>query len=243
MSVLLMQLSGPLQAWGGPAQLRDWSTQMLPTFSGVLGIVAAAQGRSRQDDLSDLTALRFGVRADRPGMMLVDLQTTQPAPGQRVPGLGDEYANQASLLARKGYVADAVFLAALEGDAVLIDRAATALQHPHWLPVLGRRGCAPDRPVFVSSTQDDLLCALRGHAWIGRRRQNEQQPEKALLAHTDAQGDVRMQDVPLSWTSKARRYGYRLVRQEFVRLPSAPGEHDLPSAPGEHEPLSLLEGA
>jgi CRISPR system Cascade subunit CasD len=46
-----------------------------PTKSGVVGLVANAQGREYTDDISDLAALRFSVRLDRPGHLLEDYQT------------------------------------------------------------------------------------------------------------------------------------------------------------------------
>lgn len=75
MSVLLLRLAGPLQAWGSAARFARRTTESAPTKSGVIGLLAAAQGRPREADLSDLAALRFGVRIDQPGTRVRDFQT------------------------------------------------------------------------------------------------------------------------------------------------------------------------
>lgn len=75
MSVLLMQLAGPLQSWGASSRFARRSTEPAPTKSGVIGLLAAALGRARSADLTDLAALRFGVRVDQRGTPLRDFHT------------------------------------------------------------------------------------------------------------------------------------------------------------------------
>ena len=76
MAVLALKLSGPFQSWGTSLKLRDHETDTMPSKSGVLGLVAAAFGRRRNADISDLRALRFGVRSDAPGSIMRDYQTS-----------------------------------------------------------------------------------------------------------------------------------------------------------------------
>ncbi|WP_063806154.1 type I-E CRISPR-associated protein Cas5/CasD, partial [Streptomyces kanamyceticus] len=123
MSVLALQLAGPLQAWGASARFARRTTENAPTKSGVIGLLAAAQGLERTADLTALTALRFGVRIDQPGTRIRDFQTAHhPDTGQAMP-ISDRY-----------YLADAVFVAALEGTADLIAELDAALRCPHYLP-------------------------------------------------------------------------------------------------------------
>lgn len=75
-STVLITLAGPMQSWAGQprgSQIRP--TQDHPTKRGVIGLIANACGRDWADDISDLTALRFGVRADRAGVVDTDYQT------------------------------------------------------------------------------------------------------------------------------------------------------------------------
>lgn len=74
-STVVLKLRGPLMAWGLDADWETRPTMSRPTKSGVLGLVANALGRDEADDISDLAALRFSVRADRPGQVIMDDQT------------------------------------------------------------------------------------------------------------------------------------------------------------------------
>ena len=69
---LVLRLAGPLQSWGGQSQFNRRDTLGEPTKSGITGLLAAAQGRRRQDPIEDLLALRLGVRTDQPGSLLRD---------------------------------------------------------------------------------------------------------------------------------------------------------------------------
>lgn len=70
MGTLLLKLAGPLQAWGVESKFDERRTLNFPTKSGVIGMVAAALGRSREESVEDLSKLKFGVRVDREGELL-----------------------------------------------------------------------------------------------------------------------------------------------------------------------------
>lgn len=67
MSTLLLRLAGPMQAWGTDSKFEVRGAGREPSKSGVIGLLAAALGRSRDSDLSDLNALRFGIRVEQEG--------------------------------------------------------------------------------------------------------------------------------------------------------------------------------
>ena len=71
----MLRLAGPLQSWGGHSQFNRRDTSSEPTKSGILGLLAAAQGRRRQDPIEDLLTLRLGVRTDPAGSLLRDYHT------------------------------------------------------------------------------------------------------------------------------------------------------------------------
>ncbi|MET8983537.1 type I-E CRISPR-associated protein Cas5/CasD [Streptomyces sp. NPDC004539] len=65
---LLIRLAGPLQSWGTLSRFaarRD--THNRPAKSAVIGMCAAALGLERDQELGELAAVRYGVRADHPG--------------------------------------------------------------------------------------------------------------------------------------------------------------------------------
>ncbi|MFF7994815.1 type I-E CRISPR-associated protein Cas5/CasD [Kitasatospora xanthocidica] len=72
---LLARLAGPLQAWGLVARFDRRDTHLRPTKSGVIGLLAAAAGYSRDEPVAPLDELRFAVRADRPGTPVRDYHT------------------------------------------------------------------------------------------------------------------------------------------------------------------------
>lgn len=82
---LLMCLSAHLQSWGGPASWEKRSTLRRPTKSGVIGLIANAQGRDYRDNVDDLAALTFTARLDRPGTLLDDTQTAGGGPFPLLP--------------------------------------------------------------------------------------------------------------------------------------------------------------
>ncbi|MEL0526021.1 CRISPR-associated protein Cas5, partial [Neisseria gonorrhoeae] len=57
MSVLLLRLKGPQQSWGVSSRYRTREAGQEPSKSGVVGLLAAAEGRPRDADLQDLADL------------------------------------------------------------------------------------------------------------------------------------------------------------------------------------------
>ncbi len=62
-----------MQSWGTRSRFDYRDTWPYPTKSGVVGLLAAALGPDRNEDVSDLAALRMGVRVDRKGALKVGL--------------------------------------------------------------------------------------------------------------------------------------------------------------------------
>jgi CRISPR system Cascade subunit CasD len=229
MSVLLLRLAGSLQAWGSSARFARRTTESAPTKSGVLGVLAAAEGRDREADLSDLAALRFGVRIDQPGTRVRDFQTARHfVTGKAMP------------LSERFYVADAVFVAGVEGERGLIHRLYAAVREPVYLPFLGRRSCPPSAPLDLGVRDDaDLVAALEEAPWQAsewyRDRADGLREELTLLVDSppDATPDFSLRDEPLSFDPRHRRYALRGVSSRPVRLPGRPQAPD-------HDPTSGL---
>ncbi|MGW7753644.1 type I-E CRISPR-associated protein Cas5/CasD [Streptomyces violaceusniger] len=238
MSVLTLQLAGPLQAWGASARFARRTTESAPTKSGVIGLLAAAHGRERGTDLSDLAALRFGVRIDQPGTRIRDYQTAHHGDTAKSMPVSERF-----------YLADAAFVAAVEGDHALIRTLYAAVRRPVYLPYLGRRSCPPARPVDLDIHADahleQVLEEERWHAslWHQRRRRRERVVTLEMITETDtsdAPGDV-VRDQPLSFDPRHRRYGLRTVRSQTVAIPNP--QATAPSVACDHDPTLLLDGA
>ena len=105
MAVLLLRLSAALQSWGSDSRFDTRSTNREPTKSGVLGMVAAAMGVTREDSrekLAELNRLKFAVRVDKEGKLLKDYHTAK--------------SDKSSYVTNRYYLADAAFLVGLESD-------------------------------------------------------------------------------------------------------------------------------
>ncbi|MGW5940013.1 type I-E CRISPR-associated protein Cas5/CasD [Streptomyces celluloflavus] len=245
MSVLLLRLAGPLQAWGSAARFTRRTTENAPTKSGVLGLLAAAQGRARDADLSDLAALEFGVRIDQPGVRLRDFQTAHHADSGKAMPLSERF-----------YLADAVFVAGVAGDPSLLHTLYEALLEPVFLPYLGRRSCPPAQPVTISEPLNTTLeAALREAAWEASARHRKRNANSWRNSHGSHQGppqlellldcpadetpDTTLRDLPLSFDPRHRQYGLRGIRGTQTTPP--PLSPPAPSSPPPfHDPTTVL---
>lgn len=198
MAVLLLRLAAPLQAWGGSAKFEVRTTQCEPTKSGVIGMLAAALGRKRDADLSDLAALHFGIRVEREGRLLRDFHTAHSEDGK------------ASYVTERYYLSDAVFLAGLESeDAAFLEMLAQALEHPVYPLFLGRRSCPPTLPLLLGIREGTLMKVLH----------DEPKPEKtsSMRIICDAAGNgVPVQDMPVSFSPLHRQHEFRMVQEEIL---------------------------
>ena len=85
--------------------------------------------------------MRFGVRVEREGQLLVDYHTAKTQ---------DE---KTSYVTYRHYLQDAVFLAGIESeDAALLQQLQQALLHPAFPLYLGRRCCPPTLPLCLLDT-------------------------------------------------------------------------------------------
>lgn len=234
MTVLLLRLAGPMQSWGSESRFSRRATDMQPTKSGVLGLLAAARGSRRTDPLEDLLDLRFGVRADQPGTLQRDFQTAKSLDGK-----------QSMPLTYRFYLADAAFVAAVEGDAALLEGLDAALRAPTFPLYLGRRSCPPAGPVTLGLRDGDVESVLRAEPWHAApfvRRRNgapEVHVELVLDAVPGDDPERMVRDVPLSFDPELRSYGLRGVVRRRVALPNP----DAPEQPADvHDPMSVLGG-
>ncbi|MDH6222704.1 type I-E CRISPR-associated protein Cas5/CasD [Streptomyces pseudovenezuelae] len=239
MSVLTLRLAGPLQAWGASARFARRTTESAPTKSGVIGLLAAARGMERGDDeaLARLAVLRFAVRIDQPGTRIRDFQTAHHADTDKSMPLSERY-----------YLADAVFVAAVEGQDALLDELDTALNHPVHPPYLGRRSCPPAHPVRLSLHHGaGLTEALQEEPWQAAAWYRKQRRKDATVSLTvlreaspdEPDGDL-LRDQPLSFAAEHRRHALRTVVTTTVDVPN-PSAASAPRSLPRHDPFAALE--
>lgn len=266
-SCLVLRLAGPLQSWGSRSQFNRRDTDNEPTKSGVIGLLAAADGRRREDPIEDLLGLRFGVRVDQPGSILRDYHTVSdledhPLLSSAVDRKGRQRPTsppKRTAVTRRFYLQDAVFVAALEGPEELLSGLGEAVLAPGFPLALGRRSCVPTYPVLLRPDLnhgllwpgriETVLAELAWQAGDHHRRRTWHRAPGAMVRLAmsvdavggeagDASLDERA-DVPVTFQPQARSFGVRRVRRSWVDLPSGAPE-DRKSEHGRHDPFALL---
>ncbi|MFI8371997.1 type I-E CRISPR-associated protein Cas5/CasD [Streptomyces sp. NPDC085466] len=258
-ATLLLRLAAPLQSWGDHrAALDTRHTAPQPTKSGVIGLLAAALGRDRDEPLGPLAELTMGVRSDVPGTLLRDYHTVSDyrgvpllsanlnAKGRQKPTSKPRYIQPTE----RFYLQDAAFLVGVHGPADLVDDLATAARKPACLLSLGRRSCPPTFPLVLGLTSVSLGDALAEHDWLAsphargvwQKRNRGAAPATIDVPATidDPEGDTVLGDQPLSYTFGTGRHTTRHVTHQLITLST--GFTPTPGTPAgaEHDPLALL---
>jgi len=218
-ATLLLRLQGPLQSWGTRSRFDHRDTWPYPTKSGVVGLLAAALGRDRREDISDLAALRMGVRVDRKGVLRVDYQTAQNV-------LAADLKAKRDVQSWRYFLSDAAFLVGLEGDGGFLRELHSALKRPRFPLYLGRKGYVPSPPPYLpdgfleaplaKADEDPLAKALKDYPYLGRGR-----PQGELLLVLEAGEGRLVYDQP-SGPFSERRFAARYVREEVLPQEAVP---------------------
>ncbi|MBQ7529834.1 type I-E CRISPR-associated protein Cas5/CasD [bacterium] len=215
MSTLLLRLAGPFQSWGTESRFNVRMTDNVPSKSGVIGLLAAALGRRRDEDISDLRRLHFGVRSDWEGTLIRDYHTAK-VPKEKNSNVTERY-----------YLADAVFLVGLEAeDLSFLQRLEEALCSPVWSPYLGRRSCPPTQPLVLGIRELTLYEALSQEPWLAaewqRKKCGDEYPKLSILIDdigmsgnevglTEYRRTI-VRDKPISFDQKNRQFEFRMVK-------------------------------
>jgi CRISPR system Cascade subunit CasD len=216
-NTLFIRLEGPLQSWGTRSRWGERDTALEPTKSGVIGLLACCLGWgwSNEADVRQLSqTLRFGVRVDRPGRILTDFHTVvggvRSAEGKIK--ITASTRTPETVSSHRAYLSDASFLAALRGDAELIDRLELALQDPVWPPFLGRRSCPPAVPLWAGTGEfDSLQDALLSQPALPRG----QTSTRIAVECAPGEGAPRNDEIV---SLRRRSYATRYSRDESVAL-------------------------
>ena len=209
MATLLLRLAGPLQSWGIDSKFETRRTNDFPTKSGVVGLIAAALGYSRDDPLDTLTALNFGIRIDKEGDLLTDYHTAKA-----------QTKKEESYVTNRFYLADAIFVAGLESnDIKFLKELEKALKAPVFPLYLGRRSCIPTMPLVLGIRNLSLVEALQKEPWQLSKWQQKRLRSKSdgkLRLIIDAEipnPSSVLRDLPISFSQKHRKFALRPVQE------------------------------
>jgi len=160
---LLLRLEGPMQSWGYRSRFDYRDTALEPTRSGVIGLICAAMGVARGEDISQFDTIRIGVRVDKEGRLERDYHTALDV--IKADGSGKD-----TVVSYRDYLADAIFTVGLQPtNRSLLEQIESALNTPKWPLYLGRRSfCLTKHPLSASSpaiVEAPLRDALQGAAF------------------------------------------------------------------------------
>ena len=233
MKHLALYLRAPLQSWGASSKFGDRGTLDAPTRSGLLGLLAAACGIDKNDEVRDrewlarAAKLSVAVLAFRRGDRMADYHTVgarydkvDPWQKRMIPTTPDGKPRGTDLTHRD-YLADSVFGAVLSGDDALVDEMATGLADPVWGVWLGRKSCIPTEPIFagVFESEDAARNALAGRLRGSLERSggkvaggDSSDVAFSVLEARAGEEDETLLDVPVSFGR--REFHARRVRRE-----------------------------
>jgi len=211
---LILRLDGPMQAWGTHTCEDFRPSNLYPTRSGLLGLLAACLGIERADHAGQAAlaaSVKFSVRVDT-AITRFDDQSSIRKTGVKLPDFHtvldarkvDGKVNKFPVVSRREYLFDAAFSVAVgakPGATFTLDVIAAALRRPLYTPTLGRRACPPTRPVFDGEIEAaDGVAALQEISGSGILTYSE------CLASDQP---LRLRDVPLH--GNKRQFGTRFV--------------------------------
>ena len=233
MKHLALYLRAPLQRWGASSKFGDRGTLDAPTRSGLLGLLAAACGVDKNDEVRDrewlarAAKLSVAVLAFRRGDRMPDYHTVgarydrdDPWQKRMIPTTPDGKPRGTDLTHRD-YLADSVFGAVLSGDDALVDEMATGLADPVWGVWLGRKSCIPTEPIFAGvfesedAARNALAGRLRGSLERGGGKVAGGDSSDVAFSVLEARAgeeDETLLDVPVSFGR--REFHARRVRRE-----------------------------
>jgi len=154
-SYLAIKLHGVMQAWGGHTYEDLRHSELIPTRSGMLGMLAACIGIDRGDikGLESLSAsVRMAVRLDSKPQRMMDFHTVMDA--RKVDGK----PNPNPVVSKREYLSDAQYTVLIQSIPEMgysLKSIEQAIKSPVYTPFLGRRSCPLSRPLF-----DTVLSAI-----------------------------------------------------------------------------------
>ena len=210
---LILKFDGVMQAWGGHTYEDFRPSELFPTRSGIIGLLAACLGIERNDSdrLQSLAnSVKLTVRAEPRSEQanitrIIDYHTVKNARTVKELQMGSVSKNSSTIVSHRQYLCDSIFTVAIgevEHAKFNLADIAVAVKKPIYTPFLGRRSCPLSRPLFESWIDAaDGLEALRQYGGTEGVVYSEDESDKGVL--------LRIRDVPMY--GRVRQFGTRII--------------------------------
>lgn len=219
MKTLLLKLAGPMQAWGTSSDFEIRHTDLYPSKSAVIGMIAACLGYKRNDDekISDLNNLEFAVRIDQKGNMMRDFH------------IAKSYKPDGTFIrtyvTNRYYIEDAVFVVALGSkDGDLIEELSLAFKNMYFQPFMGRRSLPLNADFYLGLVEDDTLSAIIKTPWQAASWYKCTKGEDVTIEiYADSKllkdnGRHLRRDKIISFSQKNRSFEYRYESKDVIKM-------------------------
>lgn len=236
MKTLLLKLAGPLQSWGVSSDFETRHTELYPSKSAVIGMLAGSLGYRRYEDekIKKLNELSFAVRIDQTGNLLRDFHT---AKSYKADG-----AFIRTYVTNRYYIEDGVFVVAVASeDSSLMEAISSALKRPYFQPFMGRRSLPLNPDFYLGLVDESPISALESCPWQASKwYQKANRDITSLPVYADSsllptnRRAIR-RDKLISFNQKSRDFDYRYESMKTVAVirEGLEEEHDAFAALGD----------
>ena len=236
MRTILLKFSGPLQSWGTSSHFETRHTDLYPSKSAVIGMIAAAFGYRREETekIKAFDSLLFGVRTDQFGNIRADFQNAHKL---KKP----ELTVETNYVTKRYYLDDSVFLVAIgHENSSFIDEIASALKHPYFGLYMGRRSCPVPEDFVLNIADKGIVELLESYPWQAAKWYQRKNKQATLPIHLDScllpnKESTFRQDKIVSLSFQGREYELRKETSENKDINDVGDstEHDIFDALGD----------
>lgn len=222
MKTLLLKFSGPLQSRGTDSHFETRHTDLWPSKSGVIGLLAACLGLRRDEDekIASLNSLDFAVREDQRGRLMKDYQIA------RAYDKKGEFAR--TYVTNRYYLEDFVFVVALGSeDDDLIEELATAVKFPYFQPYLGKRSLPLTSDFFLDIREKGPIESLKdldrqAADFYKKKHMDKEYLDLNLYCDSDLLEEspekYMRRDRVISFSQRERKFGIRREARGRIRV-------------------------
>jgi len=219
MKTLLLKFAGPLQSWGTDSDFEIRHTDLYPSKSAVIGLIAGSLGYRRNDDerIQKLNKLDFAVRIDQNGNLLRDYHTAK------------SYKKSGEVLrtyvTNRYYIEDGAFSIALGHDNnELIEEISYAVQNPYFQTYMGRRALPLNSDFYIGIVDDDVISSLEDLPWQASdwyKKNNNDIDSLTIYADSHLLANKSKhfrKDEVASFNQRSRTFAYRYESRDKITL-------------------------
>ncbi|MFB0918616.1 MAG: type I-E CRISPR-associated protein Cas5/CasD [Clostridiaceae bacterium] len=229
MKTILLKFAGPLQSWGTSSHFETRYTDRYPSKSGVVGMIAASLGYSRNDDIKikELNNLEFAVRVDQEGSLLRDYHiATKYKPNGNF---------ERTYVTNRYYLQDALFIVAIgSANHDLIDMIENGLKRPYYQQFLGRRSLPLTADFFIKTCESGVVESLKNLPWQAAKwykTKNNSNYNNVLSVYADSyisesESTYLVRDYVESFSQNKRVHDFRSVSKFQISIANDPEDNE-----------------